>query len=360
MSDNTCPPISPSSLPFGQNLTACIMNTENAITDLNTKPRTNHKKLTFLQISEIRTDGDTQNRCEFDRDLVNEYSRAMHEGTEFPPIHVFFDGTHYWLADGFHRHKACQEIGLEFVEVTVQQGSLRDAQLYSFSANANHGKRRTNADKRKAVMAMLADAEWSLFSDREIARVCSVDHKMVSRLRSESSLGLSASEKPTERTYTTKHGTQAKMKTAKIGKKEDPVKDALDAGEITPEQAAELAEKPKVVQKQLVEKAKKQKKQDDEYTPPPSDFDEEKVAADALVEHEIRMAQLALLVEEDDKLADAVKQYSDLSKQTEMKDRELAALRQQIGFLTNELNFYKQQIKRYKAVATKYNKQQAA
>lgn len=360
MPDNTCPPISTSSLPFSQNLTACTMNTENAITDRNTNPRTTHMKLTSVQISEIRTDGDTQNRCELDRDLVSEYSRVMLEGAVFPPMQVFFDGTHYWLADGFHRHAAYVDIGKAFVDIQVKEGSLRDAQLYSFSANANHGMRRTNADKRKAVLAMLADAEWCQWSDREIARACCVSHEFASRLRKEASLSTVDSENSGDRTYTTKHGTQAKMKTAKIGKKSNPVKDALEAGEITPELADAIADKPKSIQDKLVEQAKQEKRENDEYVPPENDFDEEAEAARFEVEHEIRMAQLALLVESDDQVADAVRQFTEISQAMVKKDVQIAALEQQLNFLTSELNFYKQQIKRYKAVFIKYNKQKAA
>lgn len=317
-------------------------------------------KLTSVQISEIRTDGDTQNRCELDRDLVREYSRAMHDGAKFPPMLVFFDGTNYWLADGFHRHAACVDVGLAFVDAEVREGSLREAQLYSFSANASQGKRRTNADKRKAVMAMLADAEWCQWSNREIAKACQVPPNMVDQIRNKSSLPLSGSEKPAERTYTTKHGTEAKMKTSKIGKKANPVKDALEAGEITPEQADAIANKPKSIQAKLVEQAKQEKRENDEYVPPENDFDEEAEAAQFEVEHEIRMAQLALLVESDDKVADAVRQFTEISQAMVKKDVQIAALEQQLNFLTGELNFYKQQIKRYKAVFIKYNKQKAA
>lgn len=311
-----------------------------------------------LLIDEIRIDGGTQSRVEFDKDLVSEYSRAMHEGADFPAMKVFFDGTHYWLADGFHRYHACKDIGIEFVEVDVQEGSLRDAQLYSFSANSNHGKRRTNADKRRAVQTMLADAEWSQWSSREIARACDVSHTYVDRVRSESSTGNVASKKSTERTYS-KNGTESKMNTAKIGKKVDPVKDALEAGEITADQAQEIANKPKSIQAQLVEKAKEEKRENDEYTPPEFEFDEEAEAAKFEAEHEIRMAQLALLVESDDKVADAVRQFTEISQAMVQKDIELAALRQRFSFLTNEINFYKQQIKRYKAVAEKLRKEAA-
>jgi hypothetical protein len=50
----------------------------------------------------------------------------------------------------------------------------RDALLYSISSNAEHGLPRSNADKRKAVRLLLADAEWGKWSDRESARRCQV------------------------------------------------------------------------------------------------------------------------------------------------------------------------------------------
>jgi hypothetical protein len=32
--------------------------------------------------------------------------------TAFPPVVVYFDGTDYWLADGFHRLAAWERIGV--------------------------------------------------------------------------------------------------------------------------------------------------------------------------------------------------------------------------------------------------------
>lgn len=50
------------------------------------------------------------------------------------------------------------------IAVDVRPGSQRDAILYSLGANAAHGRRRTNADKRRAVQRMLSDEEWSRWS----------------------------------------------------------------------------------------------------------------------------------------------------------------------------------------------------
>jgi hypothetical protein len=49
--------------------------------------------------------------------------------------------------------------------------------------NADHGLRRTDADKRRAILRLLNDPEWSTWSDREVARHCRVHHTTVSRTR---------------------------------------------------------------------------------------------------------------------------------------------------------------------------------
>lgn len=167
-----------------------------------------------LKISEIIIDGGTQPRESCDQKRVEEYASEMQEGAIFPPVDVFFDGKKYWLADGFHRRNARVLAGFDTISVTVHQGGVRDAILFSVSANASHGLRRTNEDKRRAVMRLLTDSEWGKWSDREIARQCKVDHVFVGKLRA-SFTGYITSEK----TYTTKHGTTATMDTSKIGRR---------------------------------------------------------------------------------------------------------------------------------------------
>lgn len=79
---------------------------------------------------------------------------------------------------------------------------------FSVGANATHGKQRTNADKRKAVLTLLADAEWNGWSDREIARRTLTSHGFVASLRPPVTGNVTSENEPT-RTYTTKHGTKA-------------------------------------------------------------------------------------------------------------------------------------------------------
>jgi hypothetical protein len=169
-----------------------------------------------LPLSSILIDEELQSRVELHQQTLEEYTEAYAQGVEFPPVIVFHDGEQYFLSDGFHRVKAAIAAGLTEIPVEVKHGTKRDAILYSVGANAKHGLRRTNADKRRAVMTLLGDSEWKQWSDREIARQCGVGNKFVGDVRR--SLCSEHSENSNERIYKTKHGTVGEMKIANIGK----------------------------------------------------------------------------------------------------------------------------------------------
>lgn len=195
-----------------------------------------------LNISQIRTDGGTQSRAALNDETVAEYAEAMgDENAVFPPVIVYFDGRDYWLADGFHRIAAWEKIGRTEIPADVRQGDRRRAILHSVAANSAHGLRRTNADKRRAVMTLLEDDEWGAWSDREIARRCGVSHPFVASIRA----GLSGNDYQMTETRTVERGgTTYTQNTTNIGAtKTDPdcqpgsVEDAPQAVDPQPEDA---------------------------------------------------------------------------------------------------------------------------
>ena len=137
----------------------------------------------MIQITKINTVSGTQARTSLNQEIVSEYADAYRSGASMPPVIVFFDGSTYYLADGFHRYFAAKEAGVESIVEEVIPGTLRDAILYSLSANSKHGLRRSNEDKRKAVSTLLDDPEWSTWSDRKIADACAVSHPFVAAIR---------------------------------------------------------------------------------------------------------------------------------------------------------------------------------
>jgi hypothetical protein len=151
----------------------------------------------MLELERIRTDGGTQTRSQIDMGVTAEYAEAMKAGAQFPPVDVFYDGTDYWLADGFHRHGAAHLAGWAGVLARVHQGTVRNAILFSARANRTHGLRRSNADKRRAVETLLRDDEWAQLSNRGIGEICGVAHTFVGDIRTE--LSGSGHQMPQER-----------------------------------------------------------------------------------------------------------------------------------------------------------------
>lgn len=170
-----------------------------------------------LPLDQIKTDGGTQARVTLSEEVIQEYVEALARGDEFPPVHVYFDDTTYWLADGFHRIRALQQAGLIATTAEVHEGGKREALLHAIGANESHGHRRSDADRRHAVTLMLTDPEWSAWVNTEIARQCRVSEFLVRTVRHELEL---ATEKPEAQKPTrtaTRKGKTYTIDTSRIG-----------------------------------------------------------------------------------------------------------------------------------------------
>ncbi len=138
-----------------------------------------------VKLEDVRIDGGTQQRAEICTKTVAEYRDIIANDGKLPPMKVRYDGVSMWLTDGFHRYHAYSSLGVETVDIISTPGTQREAVLDSIGANAAHGLRRNNADKRAAVITMLNDDEWSQWSDRKIAETAMVSHTFVANIRRE-------------------------------------------------------------------------------------------------------------------------------------------------------------------------------
>lgn len=171
-----------------------------------------------LPLNKIRCDGGTQSRAFMDETAIAEYAEAMKEGAQFPPVVVFYDGTDYWMADGFHRARAAKDAGLTEINADVRQGDKRAAILFSVGANAISQVNRTSADKRRAVMVLLEDKEWSQWPQGEIAKTCKVSREYVNRVFQENKSSCDRSQDTSRKVE--RGGKTYEMKTGEIGKKD--------------------------------------------------------------------------------------------------------------------------------------------
>lgn len=136
-----------------------------------------------LRIAEIRRDGGTQPRAGLDEVHVQDIVDAIKRGEEMPAVDIVFDGTNYWLIDGFHRVEAYSRIPKYTVLANIRPGSQADAQWASYGANRAHGLKRTNDDKRRQVLAALKHPNAASMSNVKIAKHCGVDEATVRNYR---------------------------------------------------------------------------------------------------------------------------------------------------------------------------------
>lgn len=170
-----------------------------------------------MKITQLKIELQTQSRVAINQDAVAEYADAMMDGEKFPPVTAFYDGKEYYLADGYHRYFAAKKAGLEDIDCDVKNGTLRDAVLFSVGVNSAHGLRRSNEDKRKAVMTILDDVEWAEWSDITIAKKCQVTGAFVGRVRKTLNL------ESTARKYVNQHGKVVAIDTTNRGRPAEEV-----------------------------------------------------------------------------------------------------------------------------------------
>lgn len=150
------------------------------------------RTIVSLKLSELVRDRRLQQRdMEEDkwRAVAAEYAQTFRQAIEdgepnpFPPVRAIKEGKKYWLYDGFTRHLCYELAGEKRLDVEVRTGTFRDALF--LSAAANKGLRTGPKDRKRAALVLLADPEWSQFSDRQIARHCGLNHVTVGGYRRE-------------------------------------------------------------------------------------------------------------------------------------------------------------------------------
>lgn len=140
-----------------------------------------------VPVNAIEATSATQIRVRIDKSMVDQYTEDFQNGAVFPPLECFREENtdRIILVDGFHRHRAAINAGRTEIGCIIYQGGMRDALIYALGCNAEHGFRRSNADKRHAVEMALKDPEISKLKPLEIADICRVTKRFVNKMVNE-------------------------------------------------------------------------------------------------------------------------------------------------------------------------------
>lgn len=164
----------------------------------------------LIPLEQVIADTSVQSRAQLDMITVAEYAEVLRTGQNLPAIIVFAEGPSYWVADGFHRHAAHLSADRTEINCEVRLGNKRAALLYSAGSNQQHGLRRSNSDKRRAVEIVLRDPEWATWADRAIGLHCGVDGKTVATVRNDLEFAGEIENQPVRKTVKGKEVTAKK------------------------------------------------------------------------------------------------------------------------------------------------------
>ena len=140
-----------------------------------------------IALDDLEVDPALQTRGELSQEAIDDYSELYSEGeADMPPLEVVdVEGTFY-IVDGFHRLAAARQAGKVFIRCEVVSAEdMGQAVWLAAAANQKHGVRRSNSDKRRAVLMALNSGIGVEQSTRVLAEHVGVSHMTVSNIRRE-------------------------------------------------------------------------------------------------------------------------------------------------------------------------------
>lgn len=137
----------------------------------------------MIPISSITLDKRLQLRVQENPEAIQEWATSMIAGVVYPDVKLMQVDEVLYLCDGWHRLKAAVRAEKSEIGAEIVVGTWRDALLAAIGANAQHGIRRTNEDKQRAVRTLLCDPEWAKMSNRDLGALAGVSHEMIRKVR---------------------------------------------------------------------------------------------------------------------------------------------------------------------------------
>jgi transposase len=142
---------------------------------------------TRVALTDINLDASQQTRAALDDRVVADYADRMTEGDAFPPVTLFRDPAastnQYSVGNGWHRIRACQQVGYREIDAEIREGSPTDALWYALGANRTNGHRMSPKDKTHAIQ--LALETWPEKSTSVLAEQIGCSQSLVQQVKAE-------------------------------------------------------------------------------------------------------------------------------------------------------------------------------
>jgi len=128
-------------------------------------------KTLSLNLKHLRTLLETEEVAPLSEGILNKYLAEIASTQSCSKLGVCFDGTEYWLFDGYHRLEAMKKLGFNMCEVQVYKGTRRDAfRRYIKDKLRCRGRHSFNVFKH-CLNAIGQDNEWRCTEDQKLAQL---------------------------------------------------------------------------------------------------------------------------------------------------------------------------------------------
>jgi len=143
-------------------------------------------KTQIVKIGDLIFDKDLYPRMKVGWLTAYQYAQAMKAGSIFPPILVGKCEGKLYVVDGWHRVKAKEILGEEFIQATIKEyTSERDIFLDAIKANVAHGRPLSVQEKVRLINKL----EEMNFTREQISEIVFVPADMVEKLRVRTIIG---------------------------------------------------------------------------------------------------------------------------------------------------------------------------
>lgn len=128
-----------------------------------------------------------QARGETRLELVAEYEEVLGEDIDMPSSEGRYvpDLDRVLMTDGIHTANARVNRGATAIPILLRLGTKTDADIDAAGANADHGSRRNNEEKRNAIKLLLRNPELCARSNNWLAEIAKVSPPLVEEVRVE-------------------------------------------------------------------------------------------------------------------------------------------------------------------------------
>lgn len=134
-------------------------------------------KILSLQLFTLRTLLENVEVVPLNEQIVAAYIQEIEPTRIFSTLKVCFDGTDYWLFDGYHRLEAMKRLGFNTCTVQIFKGSRRDAFRRYIKDKLKCEHRESQNVFKHCLRILSEDEEWSNLDASKLATL--FDRKQV-------------------------------------------------------------------------------------------------------------------------------------------------------------------------------------